>query len=105
MDIRKQTYRELVDTRFPGLTEKIKKAIEESERAFDKKPGRQESFLWEHTIQVASISQQLAELEKIDPLRFSMTPVSSRAADTTRTTRTRRKHRPSWQSGSWANPG
>ena len=68
MQIPKQSFRELVDTRFPGLTEKIKKAIEESERAFDKKPGRQESFLWEHTIQVASISQQLAELEKIDPL-------------------------------------
>ncbi len=58
----------LVDSRYPGLTAKVKRIIEESERKFTGDPRRTESYLWEHTILVASLSLELARAAKKDPL-------------------------------------
>jgi len=68
MAVQKQNYGELIEARFPGLIAKIKRTIEESEKAYEKKPGTEESYLWEHTTHVAALSHQLATMEKVDPL-------------------------------------
>jgi len=57
-----------VEARFPGLTAKIKRLIEKAEREFSGKPEPGDSFLWEHTIHVASICHGLARAEGRDPV-------------------------------------
>jgi HD superfamily phosphodiesterase len=59
---------EAVEARYPGLIDKIKAMIEESERQFSGGSETAESFLWEHTTHVASLSFELARSEKIDPV-------------------------------------
>jgi putative nucleotidyltransferase with HDIG domain len=63
---RKITVFDPIESRFPGLIEEIRKIIEDSERAYDGVDCRSESFLWEHTMHVASIAGQLAISEGID---------------------------------------
>lgn len=60
-------YSGVVESRFPGLIGRLRQIIEELERRYD---GREhsESFLWEHTLHVASIAYQLARSENADPL-------------------------------------
>jgi len=57
-----------IESRFPGLIKKVRKTIQDSEKAFESSPSRSESFLWEHTLHVASIADRLAQAEHIDPL-------------------------------------
>lgn len=58
-----------VSARFPGLVGTAKELIEESERAYTEKTGGPSgSFLWEHTLHVASLAYDLASTERIDPI-------------------------------------
>ncbi len=56
----------LLDTEFPGLFSEIKEIIETSEQSFDSK--MKDSHLWEHTLNVSSITLRLARKEKTDAL-------------------------------------
>jgi HD superfamily phosphodiesterase len=60
-------YPGMIESRFPGLIDEIHKIIQESENKHEG-GGSADSFLWEHTIHAASIAQQLAEAEGVDPL-------------------------------------
>jgi len=57
-----------VEARYPGLVEKIKGIIEESEKKFSRDPERRDSYLWEHTTLVASLGYELALAAKMDPV-------------------------------------
>ena len=57
-----------VEAHYPGLVEKIKGIIEESEKKFSRDPERTGSYLWEHTTHVASLSYELARAAKMDPV-------------------------------------
>jgi HD superfamily phosphodiesterase len=57
-----------VEARCPGLVDKIKATIEESEQIFSGGSATVGSFLWEHTTHVASLSFELARSEKMDPV-------------------------------------
>jgi len=57
-----------IESRFPGLIDKVRKIIQDSEKAFEGGQGRSESFLWEHTLHVASIADRLAQAGHMDPL-------------------------------------
>ncbi|MDD8025398.1 MAG: HD domain-containing protein [Acidobacteriota bacterium] len=64
----------VVAKRYPGLVEKIKRLVEESERAFaGNAPETEGSYLWEHTVHVASLAFKLAEEERRDPLLAAIT--------------------------------
>lgn len=56
----------LLDLEFPGLFSEIKEIIEASENSFDS--NMKDSHLWEHTLNVASITLRLARKEKADVL-------------------------------------
>lgn len=47
---------------------KVRKIIQDSENAYEGGDDISESQLWEHTMHVASITQQLARAENLDPL-------------------------------------
>jgi len=57
-----------IESRFPGLIDKVREIIQDSEKAYEGGNGRSESFLWEHTMHVASIADRLAQTEGVDPL-------------------------------------
>ncbi len=56
-----------IESRFPGLMEKVREIIQASENALEGGDGSLESFLWEHTLHVTSIACRLAQEETIDP--------------------------------------
>jgi HD superfamily phosphodiesterase len=58
----------VIESRFPGLIDKVRKIIQDSEKAYEGGGSRSESFLWEHTLHVASIADRLAQSEGLDPL-------------------------------------
>jgi HD superfamily phosphodiesterase len=60
-------YSSMIESRFPGLIEAIRRIIQESENKHEG-GGSSESFLWEHTMHAASLAYQLSEAEGIDPL-------------------------------------
>jgi HD superfamily phosphodiesterase/predicted RNA-binding Zn-ribbon protein involved in translation (DUF1610 family) len=68
MRIQAYDYPSVVESRFPGLIDKLREVIQESERRYEGRDRRSESFLWEHTLHAASIAYQLALAEKTDPL-------------------------------------
>jgi HD superfamily phosphodiesterase/predicted RNA-binding Zn-ribbon protein involved in translation (DUF1610 family) len=70
MKIRLQSfeYPSVVESQFPGLIDRIRAVIQESEGRYEGKNGNSESFLWEHTLHAASIAYQLARAENLDPL-------------------------------------
>lgn len=68
MTIQAFDYPSVVESRFPGLIDRIREVIQESERKHEGGSSRSESFLWEHTLHAASISYQLAKAENRDPL-------------------------------------
>lgn len=68
----KYNYESIIESRFPGLIARVRKVIEDSEKAYERKAARSESHLWEHTVHVASITCQLAYAEKQDPLITSI---------------------------------
>jgi len=56
-----------VSRRFPGLVAEIQKAVEDSERKFaGNVPEADGSFLWEHSVHVASLAYTLARAERTD---------------------------------------
>jgi len=58
-----------LSARYPGLVEKIQAQIAESERSFaGNTPETDGSYLWEHTVHVASLAFKLAGEEKRDAL-------------------------------------
>ncbi len=57
----------MIESRFPGLMDAIRKVIQESENKHEG-GGSSESFLWEHTMHAASLACQLSESEGIDPM-------------------------------------
>ncbi len=76
MLLKQQPFYAALTSRHPGLVERVRKIIEESERKFSGSgsrrrtatPGSEESFLWEHTVLVTSLSFRLAQAEKEDPV-------------------------------------
>jgi len=68
MAMRKFDFAAVIESRFPGLLEEVRKVIQESERAYEGSDSGQESFLWEHTLQVTSFACRLAEDQNTDPL-------------------------------------
>lgn len=60
-------YPSAVESRYPGLIDRIRKVIHESENKHEG-GAQSESFLWEHTLHAASIAYQLAQAENLDPL-------------------------------------
>ena len=59
---------QVIKSRFPGLIDKVREIIQDSEKAYEGRNSRSASFLWEHTIHVASIADRLAQSENLDPL-------------------------------------
>ncbi len=57
----------LIESRFPGLLDRARRVFRDNENAFEG-GDNPESFLWEHTMHVASIAGQLARAEGMDPL-------------------------------------
>jgi HD superfamily phosphodiesterase len=57
-----------VESRFPGLIEKVRNIIHESENNFQGASGSSDSFLWEHTTHVASFAYRLALAEDLEPM-------------------------------------
>lgn len=51
----------------PGLVERIRRTIEESEKKFSGKKDAKAGFLWEHTVLVAAQAFRLAKTEKENP--------------------------------------
>jgi uncharacterized protein len=68
----KKDFENLISPRYPHLIEQIKQLVEGSERQFyqdgDRKQESGDSFLWEHTIHVATIARKIAEEENVDEL-------------------------------------
>ncbi|NLT67591.1 MAG: HD domain-containing protein [Acidobacteria bacterium] len=60
-------FRTIVESRYPGLIDRVRDVIQESERSFEGRGNHSESFLWEHTLHAASIALQLAKAEGVDP--------------------------------------
>jgi HD superfamily phosphodiesterase len=61
-------YTSLVESRFPGLHQKIRQVIHQSENQYQGTPDSSSSFLWEHTTHVASLAHRLAQAEHVDPM-------------------------------------
>jgi uncharacterized protein len=58
---------------YPGLIEKAREAIEASEKEYERRTsGQAGSFLWEHTLYVASLAFELALDEGLDPVLPSL---------------------------------
>lgn len=58
----------IVEARAPGLVERVRAEIESVERSFDGRARKGESYLWEHTVHVASLGLRLALADKRPPL-------------------------------------
>jgi HD superfamily phosphodiesterase len=58
----------IVESRFPGLIDKVREVIEKSESKHEGRERSSESFLWEHTMHTTLIAFQLAQAEGLDPL-------------------------------------
>jgi HD superfamily phosphodiesterase/predicted RNA-binding Zn-ribbon protein involved in translation (DUF1610 family) len=61
-------YPSIVESRFPGLIDKVREVIEKSESKHEGRERSSESFLWEHTMHATLIAYQLAQSEGLDPL-------------------------------------
>lgn len=69
-----ENFYRILSSRYPGLVEKIKRLVEDSEKAFaGNSPETDGSFLWEHTFHVASLAFRLAQEERGDPLLAAVT--------------------------------
>jgi HD superfamily phosphodiesterase len=67
MLLRQQDFYRSLAARTPGLVERVRRAVEESERGFTGKKEARGGFLWEHSVLVAAQSFRLAKAEKEDP--------------------------------------
>jgi HD superfamily phosphodiesterase len=66
MLLKQQEFYRSLTSRYPGLVERVRKLIEESEKKFSGRKDPSGGFLWEHTVFVASLSFRLAKMEKAD---------------------------------------
>jgi HD superfamily phosphodiesterase len=66
MLLKQQDFYKSLTARFPGLVERVRRLIEESEKKFTAAKSSTGGFLWEHTVLVASLSFRLAKTEKED---------------------------------------
>ncbi len=74
MLLKQQPFYSALTSRYPGLVERVRKIIEDSERKFSASgprtgktaPQSEGSFLWEHTVLVTSLAFRLAQAEKED---------------------------------------
>lgn len=57
----------VIESRFPGFLERVRQVFKDTENAYEGSRNP-ESFLWEHTMHVASIADRLAQAEGLDPL-------------------------------------
>jgi HD superfamily phosphodiesterase len=72
--VRPESAFRIVGKRYPRLVARIQGLIEESEKAFaGNAPESEGSYLWEHTVHVASLAFKLAEEERRDPLLAAIT--------------------------------
>jgi len=61
--------KDLVSPISPHLVDRVKQHVEDSEKEFSANPREGEnSFLWEHSLHVASIARQICLEENIDPI-------------------------------------
>ena len=67
MAVQKINCVQTIESRFPGLIDKVREIIQKSENALEGSDGSSESFLWEHTMHVTSIAYRLALAEGLDP--------------------------------------
>lgn len=65
--IQKMNCAQAIESRFPGLMEKVRTIIQDSENELEGGDGSSESFLWEHTMHVTAIAYRLALDEGLDP--------------------------------------
>ena len=64
----------IIRKRYPGLVSRAQGLIEDSEKSFaGNAPEAEGSFLWEHTVHVATLAFKLAEAERRDPLLAAIT--------------------------------
>jgi HD superfamily phosphodiesterase len=66
MLLKQQDFYKSLTSRCPGLVERVRKLIEESEKRFSGTRSPAGGFLWEHTVLVASLSFRLAKSERED---------------------------------------
>ncbi len=66
MLLKQQEFYKSLTARHPGLVERVRKLVEESERKFTGGKPSGASFLWEHTVLVASLAFRMARAEKED---------------------------------------
>ncbi len=66
MLLKQQDFYKSLTARRPGLVERVRKLIEESERKFSGRKSAGPGFLWEHTVLVASLAFRMARAEKED---------------------------------------
>ncbi len=59
----------LIEPIYPGLLDSVQNKINRDEKDYEKGTKKeQDSFLWEHTVFVATLVQKICRLEKKDPL-------------------------------------
>ncbi|MGA2362270.1 MAG: HD domain-containing protein [Candidatus Aminicenantales bacterium] len=73
MLLKQQDFYKSLTARHPGLVERVRKLIEESEIKFTGGKIAAGGFLWEHTVLVASLAFRLAKMEKEDADLAAMT--------------------------------
>lgn len=66
MLLKQQPFYASLNARHPGLVERIRLAIDESEKKFAAREEGPTGFLWEHTVLVAAQSFRLARAEKVN---------------------------------------
>jgi uncharacterized protein len=67
MLLKQQDFYRSLTARAPGLVERVRRTIEDSEKKFAAKKDGRAGFLWEHTVLVAGQSFRLAKAEKENP--------------------------------------
>ncbi len=73
MLLKQQEFYRSLTARSPGLVERVRRAVEDSERSFTGKKDARDGFLWEHSVLVAAQSFRLAAAEKEDPALAALT--------------------------------
>jgi HD superfamily phosphodiesterase len=73
MLLKQQEFYKSLTSQHPGLVERVRRLIEESERKFSGSKSAGGGFLWEHTVLVTSLSFRLAKTEHEDADLAAMT--------------------------------
>ena len=73
MLLKQQEFYIALTSRFPGLVERIRRLIEDSERKFSGSRAGEPGFLWEHTVLVTALAFRLAKMEGLAPEHAAIT--------------------------------